>query len=127
MSRTRTATILVVDDDPAVRTALGFALELEGFEVDGYPSGEALLMAELPSENACLVIDERLPGISGMDTLRQLRLRGVTLPAIFITSHPNPHFREQAAAVGVPILEKPLFGDALLLSIREALSPRNRL
>lgn len=114
--------IFVVDDDPAVRTALKFALELEGFEVETCPSGEALLLADLPSEDACLVIDQRLPGISGLETLRQLRARGVALPALFITSHPNPHFRAQAAAAHAPILEKPLIGDGLTTSIRDALS-----
>lgn len=115
--------ILIVDDDPAVRAALQFALELEGFGVDVYPSGEALLAASLPPDHACLVLDERLSGISGMETLCLLRQRGVALPAIFITSHPNPHFRSLAAMAGAPILEKPLIGDGLIGSIREALSP----
>lgn len=115
--------ILIVDDDPAVRAALQFSLELEGYGVDVYPTGEALLAASLPTDHACLLIDERLPGISGMETLCRLRQRGVALPAIFITSHPNPHFRSQAAMAGAPILEKPLIGDGLAASIRGALSP----
>lgn len=122
-SATSQSLIFVVDDDPAVRAALAFALELEGFDVEAFASGEALLLAHLPRDHACLVLDERLPGASGLETLRQLRSRGVNLPAIFITSHPNPHFRRQAAAAGVPILEKPLLGDGLMTSIREALAP----
>lgn len=121
-SRPHGSLICVVDDDPAVRSALAFARELEGFEVEVFPSGEALLLADLPSAHACLVLDEKLPGISGMETLRQLRARGVALPAIFVTSHPNPHFRALAAAAQARILEKPLIGDDLIVSIREVLS-----
>lgn len=114
--------VLVVDDDAAVRSSLAFSLELQGFDVATCESGEALLVSDLPSGGACLVIDERLPGISGMETLRQLRQREVTLPAILVTSHPKPDLRAAAAAAGVPIVEKPLIGDALMTSIRRALA-----
>ena len=115
--------VVVVDDDAAVRSALQFTLELEGFRVETWDSGEALLLRQgLPQSDACLVIDERLPGISGLETLRQLRQRQVSLPVILITSHPRPPFRAAAAAAGVPILEKPLMGDSLMTSIRTALA-----
>jgi FixJ family two-component response regulator len=114
--------VLVVDDDAAVRSSLAFSLELQGFDVATCESGEALLVRELPDGDACLVLDERLPGISGMEALRQLRQRHVTLPAILITSHPKPDLRAAAAAAGVPIVEKPLIGDALMTSIRRALA-----
>lgn len=114
--------VLVVDDDAAVRSSLAFSLELQGFDVATCESGEALLVRELPDGDACLVLDERLPGISGMEALRQLRQRHVTLPAILITSHPKPDLRAAAAAAGVPIVEKPLIGDALMTSIRSALA-----
>jgi FixJ family two-component response regulator len=117
----RSPVILVVDDDTAVRRALAFALELDGFEVETYESGEALLLRDTPEPPACLVIDERLPGISGLETLRQLRARHVDLPALLVTSHPKPLFRAGAAAAGVPILEKPLLGETLVGAIREAL------
>jgi len=113
--------VCVVDDDAAVRRALEFALDLEGFAVETYDSGEALLLRDLPEPPACLVLDERLPGVSGLDTLRQLRARHVELPAILVTSHPKPAFREAAAAEGVPILEKPLLGETLIAAIRNAL------
>ncbi|HEX5263501.1 MAG TPA: response regulator [Phenylobacterium sp.] len=114
-------TVLVVDDDAAVRTALEFTLELEGFDVVTCESGEALLLRDLPARNACLVIGERLPGISGMETLQRLRARQVTLPAILVSSHPKAAFRAAAEAAGAPILEKPLIGDALMTSIHDAL------
>lgn len=116
-------TIHVVDDDAAVRRALAFTLDLEGFDVETYESGEALLLREAPRAPGCLVIDQRLPGASGLDTLQQLRARDVALPAIFVTSHPRPAFRSAAAAAGAPILEKPLEGETLISAIRALLAP----
>ena len=110
-------TVYLVDDDDAVCRALAFALDLEGFVVETYVSGEALLSSAHPQAPGCLVIDERLPGASGLDTLRQLRARKTDLPAIFITSHPKPAFRDAAARAGVPILEKPLEGETLIAVI----------
>jgi FixJ family two-component response regulator len=113
--------IFVVDDDAAVRRALAFALELEGFDVETYESGEALLLRGAPDMRGCLVLDERLPGISGLETLRQLRARHIGLPALLVTSHPKAGFRAAAAAAGAPILEKPLLGETLAVAIRTAL------
>jgi FixJ family two-component response regulator len=113
--------VVVVDDDAALRHALTFSLELEGFQVEGCDSGEALLARALPDRDTCLVIDERLPGVSGLQALRKLRARAVALPAVLITSNPKAALRQAAAAAGVPIVEKPLLGDALLGSIRAAL------
>jgi FixJ family two-component response regulator len=114
--------VLVVDDDAAVRTSLAFNLEMEGFDVATFGSGEALLLRDLPIDGACLVIDERLPGISGLDALSQLRRRNVALPAILVTSHPSAMFRAAASKAGVPIVEKPLIGDGLAAAIRAALA-----
>lgn len=115
--------VIVVDDDAAVRRALKFALELDGYRVETCESGEALLLRELPRDAVCLVLDERLPGISGLDTLHQLRLRQVDIPAILMTSNPKPRLRAAAAAAKAPIVEKPLMGGALAGSIRTALNP----
>lgn len=115
-------TIFVVDDDPAVRRALAFALDLEGFAVETFESGEALMLRDRPEAPGCLVLDERLPGASGLDTLRQLRARAIDIPAILVTSHPNAPLREAAARAGAPILEKPLMGDTLVHAIQALLS-----
>jgi FixJ family two-component response regulator len=112
--------VVVVDDDPAVCAALKFSMELEGYHVETCASGEQLLLRDLPKAGVCLVIDERLPGISGLSTLAQLRRRGVDVPAILITTNPKPDLRMNAAAAGAPIVEKPLIGDALLAAVREA-------
>lgn len=117
----RRPAVFVVDDDAAVRSALAFALDMEGFAVETYGCGEELLLRDPPTAPGCLLLDERLPGVSGMDTLRQLRARHVDLPAILVTSHPNGPLREAAARAGVPILEKPLLGETLIAAIRDAL------
>jgi len=114
--------VIVVDDDASVRKSLQFALELQGYNVEVCESGEALLARALPTMNACLVLDERLQAMSGLETLSVLRRREVSLPAILITSHPQPQLRMAARAAGVPIVEKPLIGDGLLTAIRGALA-----
>lgn len=114
-------TVYVVDDDDGVRRALAFALDLDGFEVETFESGEALLLRDGLDAAGCLVLDERLPGISGLDTLRQLRARQVALPAIFVTSHPKPQMRDAAARAGAPIVEKPLEAETLIAAIHNLL------
>jgi FixJ family two-component response regulator len=81
------------------------------------------LSLDLPFSGACLVLDERLPGISGLGALARLRERQVRLPAILMTSHPNLSLRLAAQRAGTPILEKPLLGDVLSDAIRVALAP----
>src|SRR5262245_41954449 len=114
-------TVYVIDDDAAVRRALAFALDLEGFQVETFESGEAMLLRDRPCAPGCLVIDERLPGVSGSETLRQLRARQVLLPAVFVTTHPKPAFREAAARTGTLILEKPLEGETLIAAIHRVM------
>lgn len=118
------ATIVLVDDDVALRTALTFMLELDGFAVESFASGEELLASALPEPPACLVLDYHLSGMTGVDLLAQVRARGDTTPAVLITSHPSPSVRETATALGAAIVEKPLLSDALKLEIDAALRPQ---
>jgi two-component system, LuxR family, response regulator FixJ len=113
--------VLVIDDDPAVRNSLKFALEIEGFSVQVYPTGAALLEEDDLPESGCLVADYNLPGMNGLDLLQMLREREVALPAILITSHPTPAIRSRASSAGVCLIEKPLLNDTLFLCIRSAL------
>ncbi len=109
--------VVLVDDDEGVRDALTFALGSAGLTVIAFADAETVLAADLP-DDACFVIDERLPGLSGLEIYLALRGRGVNRPTVFITSQPKPYLRKAAAASGVQIVEKPLMGDALLLAIR---------
>jgi FixJ family two-component response regulator len=112
-------TVLVVDDDAAVRASLQFCLEVEGFRVKTYSCGADLLTdSDLPA-TGCLVIDYRLPGINGLDLLAELRRRNITLPAILVTTHPNQSVRARSKAAGVKLIEKPLLNEALFEGISE--------
>lgn len=114
--------VLVVDDDAAVRSALKFALELEGYQVRTYGDPEALL-ADTLSERACLVVDYRMPGLDGLAMISRLRQRRVELPVILVVSEAlDSRLRVRAGRVGVQdVLEKPLSDGMLLDSIRHAL------
>jgi FixJ family two-component response regulator len=113
--------LVLVDDDPHVLNALRFAFETEGYSVRTYERGEDVLVEPPMEPRTCLVIDERLPGLSGLDTVARLRESGIDVPAILITSHPTHNMIRRAAAADVGIVEKPLIGDALALKVRAAL------
>ena len=115
-------TVVLVEDDLAVRLAVTFTLELEGFAVVALDSGEALLACDLPPSPACIVLDQHMGGVTGLDALAELRNRGVGLPAFLITSHPTAAAREQAAALKARIVEKPLLGDVLVGALHDALA-----
>jgi FixJ family two-component response regulator len=118
--------VIIVEDDPAVRNALKFSLEIEGFEVRTYASGIDLLDAHDACGGGCLVIDQKMPEMTGLDLIATLRHRLISAPAILITSHPNALVRKRAAEAHVPIIEKPLLGNALVDRIRDAFSPDNQ-
>jgi two-component system, LuxR family, response regulator FixJ len=115
------ATVLIIDDDPAVRNSLKFALEVEGFAVRAYPAGADLLRENEFPADGCLVVDYKLPEMNGLDLLVELRRREVDLPAILITTHPSADVRRRAALAGVALIEKPLLNDTLFQGIRAAL------
>jgi FixJ family two-component response regulator len=98
--------VLIIEDDPAVRSSLKFALEVEGFIARAYQTGAELLNdADIP-EDGCLVVDRR---------------RKIDLPSILITTQPSAAVRDRAARAGVPLIEKPLLNDMLFQGIRTAL------
>ena len=111
--------IAVVDDDPAVCNSLKFSLELEGFAVRTYRSGAELLAAGNFRDCNCFIIDQRMPGMSGMELIAQLRERNVSTPAILIVSQTNKVLSARAAEARVPIVEKPLLSNALMDKLRE--------
>jgi two-component system, LuxR family, response regulator FixJ len=116
--------VIVIGDDLAVRNALKFWLEVEGLAVRSYASGAELLAADELTRCDCLVIDEKTPATNGLHLIAQLRDRHFSGPAILVTSQPSLSLRDQAEKAGVPIVEKPLLGDGLLDTIREAIGSR---
>lgn len=113
--------VVLLDDDAALRRALTFSLEIEGYRVRACATGEELVAQPLPEDQACLVLDYRLSGMSGLDVLQALRERGVSLPAILITSNPPPGVRARATRLQAQLVEKPLLGDLLLGHIHRIL------
>jgi FixJ family two-component response regulator len=117
-------TIILVDDDPAVRASLAFSLGLEGFGVEAFASAEALLERRAANPlppGACLVLDLRLPGMDGLALLELLRVDGAGQPAVIITSNPARGLGDRIAAAGALLIEKPLLCDALTAAIRSLL------
>jgi two-component system response regulator FixJ len=117
-------TVVVVDDDAAVRAALKFALEVEGFNVLLYDGPRAILAADKLPERGCLVVDYRMPAIDGIELIVELRRRNVVLPAILISARVTKGLRDLARGSGLTrVLEKPLSDSALVENIRDALAP----
>ena len=85
--------VIVLDDDLAVRNSLKFSLEIEGFTVRSYATGAELLGAGDLTACGCLVVDQHMPGMSGLDLIDMLRSRHFSAPAILITGDPSPSAR----------------------------------
>lgn len=114
--------VIVIDDDDAVRNSLKFSLEIEGFKVETFADGTALLsQAELPA-CGCLIVDQNLPQIRGLEIVAELRRRRFLAPAILITTHPSESVRRQAHNAGIPIIEKPLLSGVLIDMVQHAMT-----
>jgi two-component system CheB/CheR fusion protein len=114
--------IYVVDDDSDVRQAIRSTLEHDGHFVEDYGDGESFLNSYHPGRNACLLIDANLPGISGLDLLKQLKSVGYFVPTIMITGQSDVPMAVEAMKAGaVDFLEKPIRGLELLAGVRRAL------
>jgi FixJ family two-component response regulator len=98
----------IVDDDEAIRDSLKWLLESRGLKVELYPSGEAFLEAYNKDFRGCLVLDVRMPSMSGLDLYAQLQARASTLPVIFITGHGDVPMAVSALKKGAAdFIEKP--------------------
>ena len=104
---------MIIDDDPAVRNSLKFSLEVEGLAVRTYATAEEALQEANYPARGCLIIDYKLPGMTGLELLASLRQRQIGLPAILITTNPNAYVLSRAKAAGVTLVEKPLLNEAL--------------
>lgn len=115
--------IFLVDDDAAVRDALVIFLEVCGYSVDVYDSSEAVLKHADDIDQGVLVLDIRLPGISGIELQTELQKRGNRIPVIFITGHADEEIKESVKQAGaIDFLEKPIDHSALLNLIESALN-----
>jgi RNA polymerase sigma factor (sigma-70 family) len=113
----------IVDDDYAVRDSLDLLLRMRGYRTRTYDSGEALLAAAAELGDGCIVLDLRMPGMSGLDAQRQLASRGVDLPIIMLTAHGDAGSARDALKGGaVEFLEKPADDSMLVQAIESALN-----
>jgi len=114
--------VLVVDNDPAVRRVIKRLAESVGLRVELFGSAEEFRRSERPNTPSCLVLDVRLPGISGLDFQRELAETNVQIPIIFITAHGDIPMAVRAMKAGaVEFLTKPFRHQDLLDAIQQAL------
>jgi len=119
----RRPTILIVEDDEGMRKALGWLVEPLGVPVKTFSSAEAFLANYDGQIPGCLVIDVRLPGIGGLDLLRELRLRGDEIPVIVLTGYASVRdVVETLKHSATEFLEKPFDNEVLLKTIQRALA-----
>lgn len=116
------AIVHVIDDDEAMRQSLAFLLGAVGMEVQTYESAVAFLKVAPAVKAGCVITDVRMPGLSGVELLRQLRERKLGIPVIIITGHGDVPLAVEAMKIGaIDFLEKPFDDETLLASVRSAL------
>jgi FixJ family two-component response regulator len=115
--------VLVVDDDASVRKSLHRLIRAAGYDVETLDGAEAYLERSVQPPPACLVLDIRMPGMSGLDLLKYVAGTPRALPIVFISGHGDEDVRAQAIDAGaVEVLYKPLDESTLLAAIDQALS-----
>lgn len=115
--------VVVVDDDPEVRDSLRWLVESARLSVETYGSAEEFLERANLARCGCLVLDVRMPGMSGLALQRELGRRGMAIPTIFITAYADVHMAVRACRAGaVDYMEKPYDDGVLLTRIRAALA-----
>ena len=116
-------TIAIVDDDEALREALGSVMKAAGFKIDTFATAEAFLGSHNRANTACLILDVRLPGMNGIELQRSLADSGSQIPIVFVTAHGDASVRDLVIKAGAAgFLNKPVRSDALLKAIYAALS-----
>ena len=120
-------TVFVVDDDEGVRNSLRFLLKSVGLQTQTLGSASEFLDTYKPSQPGCLVLDVRMPGMSGLELQQQLNLRGAVIPVIFITGHGDIPMAVEAMQQGAfDFLQKPFRDQDLIDRIQRALERDNR-
>lgn len=113
--------VAIIDDNDSLRTAIASLLRSEGYAVESFSSAENFLKYSAWAQIRCLVLDVRLPGMSGLDLLRSLAARGSSIPTICITAQRDPdgRIRGHALRVGaLDLLYKPFDVEELLSAVR---------
>ena len=98
--------VAIVDDDDGVRGSLRFLLEVVGHTVEAFASAAEFLESDLPNI-ACLILDQHMPEMTGLELAERLRNDGINIPILLITGSPSPVIIAGAAELGIRVLEKP--------------------
>jgi FixJ family two-component response regulator len=107
MTGTGQRTVAIVDDDDGVRESLRFLLEVIGYTVVTFASAADFLKADV-RQIACLILDQHMPGMTGLELAERLRTAGSVVPILLVTGSPSPSIAARAAELGVNgVLEKP--------------------
>jgi FixJ family two-component response regulator len=123
-----TATVIVVDDDASIRGALRRQLQILGFNVLDFGSAADFLTSELPTGDACLVLDVYMPAMNGIELCRKMTESGRQLPTILISGRDDPQTRKlMRQAKPIASLLKPFDEKSLLRAIRKALPNQTNL
>jgi RNA polymerase sigma factor (sigma-70 family) len=116
------ALVFVIDDDPSVRSSLKFLLSIVGLQAETFESADSFLRRKPTDIPSCLVLDVRLPGLSGLDFQRELAGRNICIPIVFLTGHGDIPMSVRAMKAGaVEFLTKPFRDQDLLDAVRVAL------
>jgi len=117
------ATVFVVDDDGPMRRGLEFLVRSAGYEVRGFESAEVFLEDYEPSMRGCLLLDVRMPGMSGLELQEHLRAERINLPVVIVTAYADVPMAVRAMRAGAfDFIEKPFEGSALLDRVRRAMT-----
>jgi len=115
-------TVFVVDNDEAIRDALGMLLRAAGQRVESFASALAFLNDYRPGRAGCLVLDIRMPGMSGLELQDELHKRRMSIPIVFLTGHGDVPMAVRALKKGAAdFIEKPLEEERLVLAVLNAL------
>jgi RNA polymerase sigma factor (sigma-70 family) len=118
----RASVVFVIDDDPSVRSSIKILLESVGLEVEVFGSAKEFLPCRPANRASCLVLDVRLPGVSGLDFQRQLAEAKINIPIIFISAHGDVPMTVRALKAGaIEFLTKPFRDQDLLDAVHVAL------
>ena len=122
-STDETPLIRVVDDDPSALDGIRFMLLCEGYDITTYPSARSFLTDDMPSRPGCIILDVRMPEMSGLELFAELRRRGNRNPVLFLTGHGDIEMAVQAMQDGAAdFLVKPIDGTKLVQAVSKALT-----
>ena len=115
-------TVFVVDDDPAIRQSMSALVDSVGLACETFASAQDFLSAYDPARPGCLVLDIRMPDMSGLELQNKLSTAGIRIPVIFISGYTDVSMAVQAMENGaVTVIEKPFGGQAMLERIQQAI------